>query len=56
MKFEDESDDCEDELLDSSERDHKFKLEFPLDEEQLKKLIEIYRRRRVRKLAIDWVH
>lgn len=48
MKFEDESDDCEDELLDSSERDHSFKLEFPMDEEQLKRMIELYRRRRVR--------
>jgi serine/threonine-protein phosphatase with EF-hand domain len=55
MKFEDESDDCEDELLDSSERDHKFKLEFPMDEEQLKKLIEVYRRRRVRQINFQSV-
>ncbi|RZC41706.1 serine/threonine-protein phosphatase rdgC, partial [Asbolus verrucosus] len=55
MKFEDESDDCEDELLDTSERDHKFKLEFPMNEEQLKKLIELYRRRRHYRLHARYV-
>lgn len=50
MKFEDETDEGEEELLEGSERDHGFKIEFPLDEEQLKKLIELYRRRRVSKL------
>ncbi|EFA01582.2 serine/threonine-protein phosphatase rdgC [Tribolium castaneum] len=55
MKFEDESDEGEEELLDSSERDHKFKLEFPMDEEQLKKLIELYRRRRHYRLHARYV-
>ncbi|XP_044254358.1 serine/threonine-protein phosphatase rdgC isoform X2 [Tribolium madens] len=55
MKFEDESDEGEDELLESSERDHKFKLEFPMDEEQLKKLIELYRRRRHYRLHARYV-